>query len=438
MDKQTAIQIRDVSKQYFIGRVRKGAKQYNTFRDAIVEISKNPFRRAANIISGRAQSAANLTDSIWALKNVSFDVKKGEVVGIVGHNGAGKSTLLKVLTRITAPTSGEIAYRGRLGSLLEVGTGFHQELTGRENTYLNGAILGMKRYEISAKFDEIIAFAGVEQLVDTPVKHYSSGMYVRLAFAVAAYLEPEIMVVDEVLSVGDAEFQKRSLGKMNDVADSGRTVLFVSHNMAAVLSLCTKGVLLEDGRLCAVGSINTIIQNYQDSLSRISVMPLLARRDRQGNGDLRFASVELWSDCHGAMMPVGAVMSGETLLIVLGYETCSPAPLRYVTAALHIADFLGRRLITCFTEYSGDHFEMLPPRGEFVCKIPRLNLAPGSYRISLTCEAGNILADSIDAAGTLEVSGGDFFGTGKLPDAVHHGPILLDHRWALRERETLP
>lgn len=434
MDKQTAIEINNVSKQYFIGRVQKSAKQYNTFRDVIAESVKAPFRRAGNVIRGRAPSAANLTDTIWALKDVSLTVQKGEVVGIIGHNGAGKSTLLKVLTRITAPTSGEIAYRGRLGSLLEVGTGFHQELTGRENVYLNGAVLGMKRHEINAKFDAIIGFSGVEQLVDTPVKHYSSGMYVRLAFAVAAYLEPEILVVDEVLSVGDAEFQRRSLGKMNDVADSGRTVLFVSHNMAAVLSLCSKGVLLEHGKLRSLGDINSTIQEYQSSLSEMSSIPLLARQDRQGNGDLRFASIELWSDCHGAMMPVGTAMSGETLFIMLGYESHSPAPLRYVTAALHISDFLGRRLITCFSEYSGDHFEMLPPGGEFVCKVPRLNLAPGSYRISLTCKVGNILADSIIAAGTLEVSGGDFFGTGKLPDAIHQGPILLDHCWELREK----
>ena len=238
MDKETAIQISRVSKRYLVGRVKKSARQYNTFRDAITEAAANPFRRVRNVVSGRAQSAADLTDSIWALKDVSFAVPKGEVVGIIGHNGAGKSTLLKVLTRITSPTQGAVAFRGRLGALLEAGTGFHPELTGRENVYLNGAILGMKRHEIAAKFDAIIEFAGVEQLVDTPVKHYSSGMYVRLAFAVAAHLELEILVVDEVLSVGDAEFQKRSLSKMKDVANSGRTILFVSHNMAAVLSLC--------------------------------------------------------------------------------------------------------------------------------------------------------------------------------------------------------
>ncbi len=434
MDKDTAIQINNVSKQYFVGRVKKGMQHYNTLRDTIAEGVIRPFLRARNVISGRAQSAANLTNTIWALEDVSFTVKKGEVVGIIGHNGAGKSTLLKVLTRITEPTTGAVAYRGRLGSLLEVGTGFHPELTGRENVFLNGAILGMKRYEIAAKFDAIIEFAGVEQLVDTPVKHYSSGMYVRLAFAVAAHLEPEILVVDEVLSVGDAEFQKRSLGKMSDVANLGRTVLFVSHNMAAVLSLCTKGVLLNQGKLQAAGDINTVIQKYQNSLSEMSDIPLLERTDRQGNGYLRFASMGLWSDYQGSMMPISTAISGEALSIVLGYQGHSTLSLRHVSVALHITDFLGRRLITCFTEYSGDHFEALPQAGEIVCQIPRLNLAPGSYRISLTCEVRNTLADYIIAAGPLEVGGGDFFGTGKLPKAAIDGPILLDHCWHLREQ----
>ncbi len=434
MDKDTVVQINNVSKQYLVGRVKKSARQYNTFRDTITDAAKNPFRRVGNIISGRARSAADLTDTIWALKDISFEVKRGEVVGIIGHNGAGKSTLLKVLTRITSPTRGAITYRGRLGALLEAGTGFHPELTGRENVYLNGTIMGMKRHEITAKFDKIIEFAGVEQLVDTPVKHYSSGMYVRLAFAVAAYLELEIMVVDEVLSVGDAEFQKRSLNKMNDIANSGRTVLFVSHNMAAILSLCTSGVLLEHGCLTAAGGIKSIIRDYQNSLSEMARIPLAERRDRRGNGDFRFTSAELRSDCQGPMMPVGTAMSGETLHIILGYQTRSPALLRHVAAALHIDDFLGRRLVTCFTEYLDNHFDALPLTGELVCKIPHLNLAPGSYRISLTCKIKDTLADAILAAGTLEVHSGDFFGIEDSSNDTAYGPMLLDHRWHLRER----
>lgn len=435
MDKGTVIQINNVSKQYLAGRVKKSARQYNTFRDTIADAATNPFRRVRDVISGRAQSAADLTETIWALKDISFDIKKGEVVGIIGHNGAGKSTLLKVLTRITSPTGGAITYRGRLGALLEAGTGFHPELTGRENVYLNGAILGMKRHEIAAKFDEIIEFAGVERLVDTPVKHYSSGMYVRLAFAVAAHLELEILVVDEVLSVGDAEFQKRSLSKMNDVANSGRTVLFVSHNMAAVLFLCSTGVLLEHGRLMAAGGIKSIIQDYQNNLSEMARIPLLERRDRRGNGDLRFVSVELRSDYQGSMMSVGTAMSGETLCIVLGYQTRSPVLLRHLAAALHIDDFLGRRLVTCFAEDSDghDHFDALPLTGELVCEIPRLNLAPGSYRISLTCKVKDTLADAILAAGTLEVNGGDFFGMEDSSNEMAYGPMLLDNCWHLRE-----
>ena len=436
MDKNTAIQINNVSKQYLIGQIKKSARQYNTLRDTVTEAATRPFHRVRDVISGRTQSAADLTDTLWALKDISFDVRKGEVVGIIGHNGAGKSTLLKVLTRITSPTRGMITYRGRLGALLEAGTGFHPELTGRENVYLNGAILGMRRHEITAKFDRIIGFAGVEQLVDTPVKHYSSGMHVRLAFAVAAYLDLEILVVDEVLSVGDAEFQKRSLSKMSDVANSGRTVLFVSHNMAAVLSLCTTGVLLDHGRLKATGGIKSIIQDYQNSLSEMAQIPLLERRDRRGNGDLRFASVEFRSDYQDSMMPIGTAMSGETLCIVLGYQTRSPVLPRHLTAALHIDDFLGRRLATCFTENPDgyDHSDALPLTGELVCKIPRLNLAPGLYRISLTGKVKDTLADAILAAGTLEVNGGDFFGIEDSSNEAAYGPLMLDHCWRIRER----
>lgn len=239
-----AISVRNVSKQYHIGAAQP---EYRTFRDTLADAVAGPFRRAKQLFTGQTDSASGLSETIWALKDISFDVKKGEVVGIIGRNGAGKSTLLKILSRITTPTTGEVRYKGRLGSLLEVGTGFHQELTGRENIYLNGAILGMTRAEINRKFDEIVDFSGVEKFLDTPVKHYSSGMHVRLAFAVAAHLEPEILVVDEVLAVGDAQFQKKSMGKMSEVAGEGRTVLFVSHNMGAIAQLCGRAVLLNQG-----------------------------------------------------------------------------------------------------------------------------------------------------------------------------------------------
>jgi len=246
----TAILVQNLGKQYYIG---KKQENFRTLRDTLADTVTAPFRRAAKLLRGQATGAAGLDETIWALKEISCEVKRGEVVGIIGPNGAGKSTLLKILSRITEPTAGFVEIHGRVGSLLEVGTGFHQELTGRENIYLNGAILGMRRTEIDNKFDEIVSFAEVERFMDTPVKHYSSGMRLRLGFSVAAHLEPEILLVDEVLAVGDAAFQKKCMGKMGNVAQQGRTVLFVSHNMGAITQLCERVLWLEDGKLKLTG-----------------------------------------------------------------------------------------------------------------------------------------------------------------------------------------
>lgn len=253
----TAINVEGIGKKYRLGRTER----YKSLRESLVSAATAPFRRFRAAANGRADD-----QTFWALKDVSFDVVRGEVIGIIGRNGAGKSTLLKILSRITEPTEGRIRIRGRVGSLLEVGTGFHPELTGRENIYMNGAILGMHRWEITEKFDDIVEFAEVESFIDTPVKRYSSGMYMRLAFAVAAHMEPEILIVDEVLAVGDAQFQKKCLGKMGDVARHGRTVLFVSHNMEAVVNLCSKAVLLERGRVVRIGPTGEVIQQYRTGL----------------------------------------------------------------------------------------------------------------------------------------------------------------------------
>jgi lipopolysaccharide transport system ATP-binding protein len=253
------IAVENLSKQYRINHLSP-RPHYKSLRDVITESVTGSFRSR---FSRKPRVSAPKSEEFWALKGVNFEIRQGEVVGVIGQNGAGKSTLLKVLSRITEPTAGRIRLRGRVASLLEVGTGFHPELTGRENIFLNGAILGMTRVEIKSKFDEIVAFAGVEKFLDTPVKHYSSGMYVRLAFAVAAHLEPEILVVDEVLAVGDAEFQKKCLGKMEEVAKGfGRTILFVSHNMSAVRSLCSRAILLANGELLADGSVDNVIESY--------------------------------------------------------------------------------------------------------------------------------------------------------------------------------
>jgi lipopolysaccharide transport system ATP-binding protein len=257
-----AIQVRDIGKEYHIG----GAPQrYATLRDRIASGVAAPFRRARKLLSGHAYGAAELDETFWALKDITFDVQEGEVVGLIGRNGAGKSTLLKILSRITEPTEGHADVYGRVGSLLEVGTGFHPELTGRENIYLNGAILGMRKAEIDRKFDEIVDFSEIEKFIDTPVKHYSSGMFVRLAFAVAAHMEAEILLIDEVLSVGDAEFQRKCLGKMGEVAGSGRTVVFVSHNMPTVARLCERVILLDQGAIIEDGPSAAVVHTYLSS-----------------------------------------------------------------------------------------------------------------------------------------------------------------------------
>jgi lipopolysaccharide transport system ATP-binding protein len=280
-----AIRVENLCKQYKIGA---GKVRYDTLRDQIVGGVTSLFRRD--------RRSRQRDDIFWALQDVSFAVKKGEVVGIIGHNGAGKSTLLKVLSRITEPTSGYAEIAGRVSSLLEVGTGFHGELTGRENIYLNGAILGMRKAEIVRKFDEIVAFAEIDKFIDTPAKHYSSGMYVRLAFAVAAHLEPEILLIDEVLAVGDTAFQRKCLGKMGDVARAGRTILFVSHQIAAVESLCDVAYVLEGGRVAQSGQAAEVIEAYLSSTPISCHTPLSQRADRQGNGKLQFTDIALLAD----------------------------------------------------------------------------------------------------------------------------------------------
>jgi len=262
MPKPAAIRVENLAKLYRIGQQQAS---YRTLRDTLTLGVTSALRRAAQLLGQHARGAAHLDEKFWALKDVSFEVDQGEVLGIIGRNGAGKTTLLKILSRITEPTRGLAEIHGRVGSLLEVGTGFHPELTGRENVYLNGAILGMKRAEIRRRFDEIVAFAGVERFIDTAVKHYSSGMYLRLAFAVAAHLEPEILLVDEVLAVGDVAFQRKCLAKMEDVGQQGRVVLFVSHSMPAVTRLCRRAILLSDGLLIRDGPSNEVIGTYLSS-----------------------------------------------------------------------------------------------------------------------------------------------------------------------------
>jgi lipopolysaccharide transport system ATP-binding protein len=402
---------------------------YKALRDVVAAAASAPFRRLIHGLGkkGRGDGAAY----IWALNDVSFTVKQGEVVGIIGRNGAGKTTLLKVLSRVTEPTRGWAKVWGRVGSLLEVGTGFHPELTGGENIYLNGAILGMKRAEIARKFDDIVSFAELERFVDTPVKRYSSGMYMRLAFAVAAFLEPEILMVDEVLAVGDAAFQQRCLGKMGEVAKEGRTILFVSHNMAAISRLCSVAYLLEGGRVVTWGPPQPVIEAYLSATKAPCAVPLRERHDRTGNGRMRFTELVIQD---GRGNPVGAVASGQDIQISVGYEASDSETLPKVCVSIAFHDMLGQLLLLCKNELTGEIFEMLPPRGRLVCHIPRLPFYPGRYDFNLHAEVNGVVADWLQPGGELAVVEGDFYGTGKLPPSTHRS-FLVPHSWTAYESE---
>lgn len=373
------IRVDNLSKRY-----RLGARQapYGTLRDTLAGAVRAPLRRLR-------QGGRTATETLWALKDVNFEVQPGEVVGIIGRNGAGKSTLLKVLSRITEPTAGRVELYGRVGSLLEVGTGFHPELTGRENIYLNGAILGMRRAEIARKFDEIVAFAEIERFLDTPVKHYSSGMYMRLAFAVAANLEPEILIVDEVLAVGDAAFQKKCLGKMGSVAREGRTVLFVSHNTGAVASLCGRCLLLDKGTVMRDGGVTEVTALYQESLYAMAADTADLRDvERYGKGNARFTSVALtYLDQSGVGQPF--LRAGHTLrvdvVIVASVRTTS------ANVALIIYDAMGYRLIDANTALQGSFVSLEAGQEARVCfELRDVLLKPGLYLLGLWLGRGAI------------------------------------------------
>jgi lipopolysaccharide transport system ATP-binding protein len=423
-----AIRVNKLGKEYRIGGPQE---RYRTLRDSVTEMFTAPFRRANALLHGKSYGAAGLDESIWALKDVSFEVKRGEVVGIIGRNGAGKSTLLKILSRITEPTEGYADIYGRVGALLEVGTGFHPELTGRENIYLNGAILGMSRAEIDRKFDEIVAFAEVERFIDTPVKHYSSGMGLRLGFAVAAHMEPEILVVDEVLAVGDAEFQAKCLGKMGNVAHEGRTVLFVSHNMAAIESLCDRTLLVENGSVKFDGPTDETISQYLGKIGNTNGQ-LDLFTDRIGDGPVHFKQIR-FIDQHGEA--VGSFQTGKSLTIELSYDNADRNEVQgSLLFRVFFSSVMGDRLFVCSTEVEPSSFtSTLPSSGLISCQIPQLQLMPGRYMIDLVCkiEYGGVqraLSDQVTGAAVLDVVASDFYGTGKLPPSSS-GKFLAQYKW---------
>ena len=420
------VEIQGVSKQYKLGGKR--IQRTENFRELLERAATAPLRMLTRRGDGVAKEELY---TFWALQDVSFDVNQGDVIGIIGRNGAGKSTMLKILSRITSPTEGSVTLRGRMASLLEVGTGFHPELTGRENIFLNGAILGMRRTEILARFDEIVAFAEIEKFLDTPVKHYSSGMYVRLAFAVAAHLDPEILVVDEVLAVGDLSFQKKCLGKMSEVSRGGRTVLFVSHNMAAIENLCTRGVVLHQGKLAFDGKSKEAIQYYLNSLSvqhgsghvvdldgvgerRSIVAPLLKR--------LEFLTENEQPLSEG--LPIGS-----RLKVKVHFDL--PKPTSNFNIGLGFNNIYGQRIFTANSMFEPNRSDKEQVGAQvFSCEIPSFTLMPGEYAVKVFMDLKGSEADAIEDAAKITVLESDFYGTGKVP---RNGAVVLRHRWYLEQ-----
>jgi lipopolysaccharide transport system ATP-binding protein len=397
------ITVENLSKKYLLGH-RFGEQGHDTLRDVITREAHNFARKAVDVLQGRQVVQGDEVEEFWALKNVSFDVKQGEIIGIIGRNGAGKSTLLKVLSRITEPTDGRVSLRGRVASLLEVGTGFHQELTGRENIFLNGAILGMTQREIRKKFDEIVAFAEVERFLDTPVKRYSSGMYVRLAFAVAAHLEPEILIVDEVLSVGDAEFQKKCLGKIDNISrGEGRTILFVSHNMGVITSLCPIAIWLDQGSIRRHGPAKGVVADYlahgMPNKDRIVRLDCIKGAQRSDEDRLRLETLE-WL-CN---LPL---RHGEPVRAQIQFSTRTPVT--DLAVGIGFSSLDGKRYLTYETDFQNGFRPSFHSPGTYAVdvEVESLPLAPDVYAVDVGCRSGDFHSLAyIPAAIEIEVVAG--------------------------------
>ncbi len=420
------IKVENLGKKYIIGHQQQGSSNYVALRDVIADGAKSLMKSFQMLKSPIPKN----TEEFWALKDVSFEVKQGECIGIIGRNGAGKSTLLKILSRITEPTTGRIEIGGRVASLLEVGTGFHPELTGRENIYLNGAILGMSREEIKRKFDEIVAFAEVEKFLDTPVKRYSSGMYVRLAFAVAAHLEPEILIVDEVLAVGDAAFQKKCLGKMGDVATKeGRTVLFVSHNMGTIQKLCQRCLLLNQGKLIKQGKAETVVKMYfqeNDCSSQTSTTSLNLHQGRKSIKQAILKKIEIFSD----NFPTTTLRMGGNLKLIVLFQ--SEVPISNLRFGISIEDYTGQRILALTPSFQSPELfkDKIYKEGKIICEVPTLCLVAGLYYITLIIGNGHSDLDYIERAVELKVEPYDVFDTGYVPES-QHGFFYQDAKWLL-------
>lgn len=409
-----SIRVDHLSKQYQLGKMSQGAM----LRERLANFVKNPFAKETNA-----------GETLWALKDVSFSVREGEVVGIIGRNGAGKSTLLKVLSKITYPTSGRVKVRGRVASLLEVGTGFHEELTGRENIYLNGSILGMKRREVETKLNQIIEFAGVERFIDTPIKRYSSGMRLRLGFAVAAHLDPDVLIVDEVLAVGDAGFQKKCLSVMEDLRQGGRTVLFVSHNMAAVENLCSRGIWIDSGCVRQDGPTHEVIRSYlssftetQQSASDLSVVEI-----RHGNGDIRYTGIAFLA-MDG--QPQLVTRSGDSVRLRFFYHAKKAIP--YPSFGFRLLTEMGTLVTDTSTwHHSLDIPEIEPGDGYLDLDIDFLNLIPGRYDFSLWITGvGGVVHDGVEHCARIEIELTNIYRSGKNIDS-RSGIVFFPQKWVV-------
>jgi lipopolysaccharide transport system ATP-binding protein len=421
------IQISNLSKIYRLGEIGTGTISRDLERWYKMKIrgQADPFLKIGET-NDRSKKGAS--DVVYALRDINFEVQQGEALGIIGKNGAGKSTLLKIISRVTGPTTGRINIKGRVASLLEVGTGFHPELTGRENIYLNGAILGMRKKEIARKLDEIIDFSGVERYIDTPVKRYSSGMYVRLAFAVAAHLESEILIVDEVLAVGDAEFQKKCLGKMGKVStEEGRTVLFVSHNMAAIENLCNRGMLLTDGLVHSIAESKMIISNYlslNSSLNQTNDLSL--NKERRGNGILKFTRIVLIDDDTGD--EVSEIKCGSNIRFRIFLERTKPV-LNDILLAIGINDQYEQRISFLSNDMLNQTLELQEGNKDYIDVIVyKIPFTPGRYNLTLFCAIKGEIADWIQNAYYFDICSGDFYNTGREVKEGN-GCFLLNYQY---------
>lgn len=416
------VQIENLSKIYRLGEIGTGTISHDLNRwFAKVRGKEDPFLK----IGESSNETVSENKLVYSLRNINLTIEQGDTIGVIGKNGAGKSTLLKILSQVTSPTTGKIKIKGRIASLLEVGTGFHPELTGRENIYLNGAILGMRKAEINRKLEEIIEFSGIARYIDTPVKRYSSGMYVRLAFAVAAHLESEILIVDEVLAVGDAEFQKKCLGKIGDISrGEGRTVLFVSHNMASIEALCKKGVYLKNGRLEYEGDIKNTVSRYLNQRIDNSTTDLKDRTDREGFGNILITKVVFKND--------GMLQTGDDLVCEAFYECVNDSTDLSVTEfGLSVWTDRDVRLISLSTDFSsGLDFKKLGKSGSVTCTIKSIPLVEGNYILNFFVSSGHGIEDYILNCLSFSVEQTDYFKSGKTVDPVW-GAIAVNHEWNL-------